>query len=240
MSEALERHHEGVEADRYGGEGHGDKGRRSQHKAQPLEIGQLMAPIPPSGRSSVRNAVAARTRSKILDGASPLACAFRKADTASGTNAPRSGVPARRVRHSSSDPQLAMKKVGWLEASLAGGKKGWLFIVAPRLAIRKRRLRKPCQIVWSLTVVITGVCAFPSNESQRRVAPVHPGQPATRAEHVHLDGLGGQPQSPRDLLGLEMRGNQPENLPLPGGKLFESGTGTLDHSAKMSGDLVPV
>jgi hypothetical protein len=113
-------------------------------------------------------------------------------------------------------------------------------MVASDLAIRKPRLRKRCQSVRLPTVVVTGVLDLPGHEGQGRIAPAQARQAAARAEHVHLDGLGGQAQNPRDLLGLEMRGDQPEDFPLPGGKLLESGTGTLDHPAKMIAEFLPV
>jgi hypothetical protein len=37
-----------------------------------------------------------------------------------------------------------------------------------------------------------------------------------------------------------MRSDEPEDLPLPGGKLLESRTDALDHGDKMIGEIVPV
>jgi hypothetical protein len=113
-------------------------------------------------------------------------------------------------------------------------------MVVSDLAIRKRRVRKRCQSVRLPTVVVTGVLDLPGHEGQGRVAAAHARQAAARAEHMHLDGLGRQAQNPRDLLGLEMRGDEPEDLPLPGGKLLESRTVTLDHPAKMIAEFLPV
>jgi len=68
------------------------------------------------------------------------------------------------------------------------------------LALSKRRRLKLGQIVWSPTVVITGVPAFPGHEGQGRVATAHSGQAPARAEHVHLDSFRRQAQRSGDLL----------------------------------------
>jgi hypothetical protein len=84
-----------------------------------------------------------------------------------------------------------------------------------------------------LTVVITGV-GFPRDERQGGVAAVQAGQPTPRAEHVHLDCLGRQPQQAGDFLGLPMLGDQPQNLPLAGSQPLETQVvAGVHHAAKM-------
>nr|WP_246263405.1 hypothetical protein [Caulobacter soli] len=84
-----------------------------------------------------------------------------------------------------------------------------------------------------LTVVITGV-GFPGDEGQGGVATVQAGQPAPRAEHVHLDRLGRKAQQAGDFLGLSMLSDQPKNLPLSRSQPLKAQVVTrVHHAAKM-------
>lgn len=73
MGDSLNRHDELVHTDRDDRQQDGGQRRDAQHEAKPLKIAQLMTPALSSGRSSVRNAVAAKTRNKVFEGDSPLA-----------------------------------------------------------------------------------------------------------------------------------------------------------------------
>jgi hypothetical protein len=102
------------------------------------------------------------------------------------------------------------------------------------LALSKRRIGKLGQIVWSPTVVITGVAAFPGHEGQGRIATAQAGQAPTRAEHVHLNRLRRQTKRSGNLLRLQMRSDQPQNLALSRRQLLESRC-AIDHGASMLG-----
>jgi len=72
------------------------------------------------------------------------------------------------------------------------------------------------------TVVIAGVRRLPGHEGQGRVTAAEARQAATRAEHVHLDRLGREAEQSGDFLGLQMAGDQTQDLPLTRSQTFKA------------------
>jgi hypothetical protein len=83
------------------------------------------------------------------------------------------------------------------------------------------------------TVVITGV-GFPGHEGQSGVPAAHARQTAARAEDVHLDRLRREAEQARDFLGLQVAGDQAQNLALTRRETLEAkSVDRFHHAASM-------
>jgi hypothetical protein len=93
---------------------------------------------------------------------------------------------------------------------------GWEAVVMRSLVsgLMNRRAGRNFQRLRSLTVITTGV-GLPRDEGEGGVAPTEIGQPAARAEHMHLDGLGREVEGARDLLRPLVPGDQAQDFPFP-------------------------